>query len=386
MPSRPTLKRSIPYFTADGGIHFRLAGDLISLEDPDGRVLALLELLDGTREAADVYRELSPRYPDLSLGDVQSAIADLDESRLIQDSSDTGSDFDADGHERWSRNFGFFETYASLDTSTYDFQRRIRDTKIAVLGIGGVGTHMVLDLVAIGFTDIQIADFDTVELSNLNRQVLYGERLIGQPKIMIAAERARDFNSGIHLEADQARLESADDVYRLVHDRDIVIGTADNPKLDIEHWLNEGCVRAGAALISGGVVTQAAFLSTIVPGISGCLRCCYDSAADADPTTRLVRQDLEATQARGERFAEDYAAFNGLVVLLAAQMIGEAVRLASRITPPLTVGRLVQMSFDDPRPQVAEAFKRLPDCPVCAGAEPKAALRWMNSDNRPLPF
>ncbi len=361
MPSRPMLKRSIPYFTADDAIHFRLAGNLISLEDPDGKVLALLKLLDGTREPAEICLELQARYPDLTAGDVREAIADLDESRLIQDSGDVGQDFDADAHERWSRNFGFFETYASLDTST-------------------------LDLVAVGFTDVRILDFDTVELSNLNRQVLYGERFIGQPKVAIAAERARDFNSGIHLEAEQARLDSADDVYRVVHDRDIVIGTADNPKLDIEHWLNEGCVRAGAALISGGVVTQCAFLSTIVPGVSGCLRCCYDAAGEDDPTTRMVRQDLLATQARGERFAEDYAAFNGLVVLLAAQMVGEAVRLASRVTPPLTVGRLIEMSFDDPRPQVTESFKRRDDCPVCQDAEPAKALRWLSSDTRPLPF
>ena len=386
MPPRPVLKQSVPYFTADDAIHFRLAGTLTSLEDPDGKVLALLKLLDGTREPDLICRELIARYPDLTADDVRAAIADLDESRLIQDASDIGSDFDTDARERWSRNFGFFETYACLDTSTYEFQRRIRDTKIAVLGLGGVGSHMLLDLVAVGFTDIKILDFDTVELSNLNRQILYGEPFIGQHKVRVAAQRAKDFNSGIRLQSEQARIGSADDVYRVVHDREIVIGTADNPKLDIEHWLNEGCVRAGAALISGGVVTQCAFLSTIVPGISGCLRCCYDAAGENDPTTRLVRQDLLATQARGERLAEDLAAFNGHVVLLAAQMVGEAVRLASRVSPPLTVGRMMEMAFHDPRPLVTETFKRRDDCPVCQDAEPAASLRWLSADARPLAF
>ena len=54
-----------------------------------------------------------------------------------------------------------------------------------------------------------------MELSNLNRQVLYGERFIGQQKVQIAADRAREFNSGIALEADQTKLTSADDVYAL---------------------------------------------------------------------------------------------------------------------------------------------------------------------------
>jgi molybdopterin/thiamine biosynthesis adenylyltransferase len=386
MPVCPVLKQSIPYFTVDNAIHFRLAGTLITLEDADGRVLELLKLLDGRHEQDAIWQELSARYPDVTPDDVSAAICDLDDNGLIQDASDTGDDFDVDARERWSRNLGFFETYASLSISKYEFQRRIRDAKIAVLGIGGVGTHLVLDLVAIGFTDIRLVDFDTVELSNLNRQVLYGERFIGQHKVQIAADRAREFNSGIRLEAEQTKLESADDVYRVVHDRDIVIGSADNPKLDIERWMNAGCVRSGAALISGGVVTQRAFLSTTVPGISGCIECWYDAVQESDPTSRMVRQDMLASQARGERFAEDTAAFNGLVMLLAAQIAGEAVKLASRVSPPLSVGRLIEMAFHDPRPVVTETFKRRDDCAVCRNAEPAATLRWLSSDELALPF
>jgi molybdopterin/thiamine biosynthesis adenylyltransferase len=386
MSLRPAVKQSVPYFTTDGEIHFRFSGTLISLEDPDGRVLALLKLLDGQRDPDGIWQELREQYPDVTLADVNQALADLDEDRLIQDASDTGSDFSAGQLERWSRNIGFFETYASLSTSTYQFQRRIRDTKIAVLGLGGMGTHVLLDLVAIGFTDIRIVDFDTVELSNLNRQVLYGEPLIGQSKVDIAAGRALAFNSGIHLEAEQTRLLSADEVYRVVHDRDIVLGLADAPKLDIQRWVNEACVRAGAALIAAGVVTQRAFLYTVVPGLSACMQCWYDTAQSSDPATRLVREDLAASQARGERFAEDRAAFNGLVVMAAAQVVSEAVRLASQVSPPVSVGRLIEMAFHDPQLRVPETFSRRDDCPVCSGAKPAALLSWLASEPRPLPF
>lgn len=386
MPFRPVLKQSVPYFTADDAVHFRFSGTLISLEDPDGRVLALLKLLDGRHEPDEVWRELREQYPDVTPAGVQEALADLDEDGLIQDASDTGSDFGAESLDRWSRNMGFFETYATLGTSKYDFQRRIRDTKIAVLGVGGVGTHVLLDLVAIGFTDIRIVDFDTVELSNLNRQVLYGEALIGQPKVHIAAERARALNSGISLVAERARLLSADDVYRVVRDRDIVCGLADTPKLEIERWINEACVRSGAALIAAGVVTQRAFFYLVVPGVSGCVQCWYDTTQESDPVTRLVRQDMAGTEARGERFAEDTAAFNGLVVMLGAQVVGEAVRLASRVSPPVSVGRLIEMAFHDPQLRVTETFSRRGSCPVCAGAQPAASLSWLAGDKRPLPF
>ncbi len=384
MSFRPVLKKSIPYFVADNAVHFRLAGTLITLDDPDGRVHELIKLLDGSDLTA-IWRDLNARYPDVTAADVEEAIADLDESCLIQDSSDTGTDFSPDDHERWSRNLGFFETYATLKVSKFDFQRRTRDARIAILGLGGVGSHLMLDLVALGFTDFRVVDFDTVTLSNLNRQVLYGESVLGQRKAEVAAARARDFNSGVTVDAAHARLASAGDVYAIVHDRDIVIGAADHPKLDIDLWMNEACVRAGAALISAGVVTQRAYLSTTVPGVSGCIACWYGTGQE-DPTTRLVREDLRATEARGERLAEDYAAYNGLVMLLTAQIAGEAVRLATAISPPVSVGRLVEMAFDDPRPAVTETFKRRADCQVCQDAQPADSLRWIASDQRPLPF
>lgn len=386
MPCRPLLKQTVPYFTTENEVHFRFSGTLISLEDPDGRVLTLLKLLDGQRDPEAIWRELRTGYPDVTLDDVHEALADLDESRLIQDSGDTGDDFDHEDRERWSRNEGFFESYASLDTSKFEFQRRIRDTKVAVLGVGGVGSHVLLDLVGAGFTDIRIIDFDAVELSNLNRQVLYGEPQIGQLKVEIAAERARAFNRRLHLEAERGKLMSADDVYRIVHDRDIVLGLADHPKLDIERWMNEACVRAGAALIAAGVVIQRSFLYTVVPGVSGCVQCWYDAVQDSDPVSRLVRQDMLDTEARGERFAEDRAAFNGLVVMLSAQVVGEAIRLASRVSPPLSVGRLIEMAFHDPQLRPTETFGQRDGCPVCHGARPAAALDWLAGEPQPQPL
>lgn len=189
--ARPALKTSIPYFVSDGSVHFRLGGDLTSLEDTDGRVLRLLQLLDGTRDLDALHRDLSADYPDLTAEDVREAVDDLDASGLVQDTADRGEDFDAAARERWSNNLGFFETYASLGTSKYEFQRRIRDARVAVLGVGGIGSHTLIDLVAIGFTDIRIVDFDKIEVSNFNRQIIYGEPDVGRTKVHVAAERAR---------------------------------------------------------------------------------------------------------------------------------------------------------------------------------------------------
>lgn len=384
--ARPALKTSIPYFVEDASVHFRLAGQLISLEDPDGRVLALLKLLDGEHSLQDAYTALSAIFPDVTFADVRDAIRDLDDAALLQDMDDRGEDFDAAARERWSNNLGFFETYSTLATSKYEFQRRIRDAKVAVLGVGGIGSHALIDLVAIGFQDIRIVDFDTIELSNFNRQILYGEPFVGRAKVEVATERVKALNSSVRIDPVRLKITSADDVYDVVHDRDAVIAVVDRPKMHILDWLNEGCARAGTALISGGVDTQRALHFTVVPGISGCIQCLITSIRASDPTSRMVLDKMHQIDQEGSSFGEDTAAFNGLVLFDAGFMVAELVRLATRVSPPLSVGRQLEMTFHDPRLRVVETWARDPGCSICGSAAPKPALRWLAEFDTPLPF
>lgn len=384
--SRPALKISIPYFVADGSIHFRLGGTLTSLEEGDGRVVALLEQLDGSRTPEEVLAALTPRFPDLTQSDVDGAIADLDDSGLLQDAADKGDDFSPAARERWSNNLGFFETYASLTTSKYEFQRRIRDARVAVLGVGGIGSHVLIDLVAIGFHDIRIVDFDRIELSNFNRQIIYGEPDLGEVKVQVAAARAKALNGAVRIDQVEKRLTSAEDVYQVVRDRDVVVAVVDRPKMHVAHWVNEGCVRAGTALIGGGVDTQRAVHYGMVPGITGCLECWYSSVQANDPTSRMVQGVMDEIDRTGATYGEDTAAFNGLVSLDAGMMVSEMVRMTSRVTPPLALGRMLGLTFHDPRLREMESWKPNPDCTLCGDVSPRESFQWLATGNTRTPF
>jgi molybdopterin/thiamine biosynthesis adenylyltransferase len=380
--TRPSLKSTIPHFHADGAVHFRMAGELLTLDDADGRVGCLLKLMDGTRETDDVFTELAQVHPETTRAEFDEAIAELDASRLLQDAAADPGVLTETQRERWSRNIGFFETVASLTTSKYEFQRRIRDTKVAMLGVGGVGSHVLMDMVALGFMDIRIVDFDTVELSNLNRQVLYGDHALGRSKVELAAEWARRFHRDVRVETVDRMLSSADEVYAAVHDRDIVVGAIDRPKTRGMAWLNEGCVRAGAALITGGVETQRTLHYTIVPGVSGCIQC-WQSAALADPMTRRIFDLDREIEDAGQRSGEDVAALSSLVTLQTAFLVNELVRLATGSAPPLAVGRLLQALFHNPVLRAAETWRRDPDCAVCGGVEPAERFRWLVDQEAP---
>jgi molybdopterin/thiamine biosynthesis adenylyltransferase len=361
----PKVKGVFPVFTLGETIYVAGPGELFEIEDPLGKIRRLMSLLDGTRAFDDV----SAALPDVPVEDLRTALETLDRAKLVENGAAT-TNLDAHARERWSRNIGFFEAYSDLAVSKYELQRRLTSCRVVLLGLGGVGSHLLYDLAALGLQEVRVVDFDRVELSNLNRQILYSEAEIGRLKTDAAVERIRAFNSRIRLDPVTRQLTSAEDVFEVVDGFDVVIAAVDRPKMRIADWVNEGCVRAGVALITGGVDVTRSFYYTILPGISGCVRCWRTQASLQDPVAAAISTEMERQETRqqpGERFGQDLAAFCPLVTLQTACLIAELVRLATGIAPPLAAGRLIATGFDDFVAREAEHWERLPDCPVCGG-------------------
>jgi molybdopterin/thiamine biosynthesis adenylyltransferase len=383
MPSRrPRVKSTFPAFFLEDTVYFQGCGSVTEIADPNGTARRLVGLLDGTRTIEEARRAITAEFPDVQGEDVAEAIAQLDDAGLVEDGAAPRL-LDDYGLERWSRNLGFFETYASLDLSKHELQRRLQETRVGLLGVGGVGSHLLLDLAAMGVADVRIVDFDTIELSNLNRQILYTESDIGRRKVEAAAERALALNSQMTIDAMGTRLESEDGVRELVEDRDVVIAAVDRPKMQVANWVNAGCVQAGVALLTGGVDTQRCFHYTVLPGRTGCVECWRSSAESRDPISAAISAEMEAIeekQRRGERFGQDLAAFCPLVTAQTAFLVTELVRLATGIAAPVAVGRLLEARFEDLVLREAERWERLPECPICGGVDEVWHPRWERLD------
>jgi molybdopterin/thiamine biosynthesis adenylyltransferase len=374
---RPHLKTSFPRFSGSGVVHFRRSGELLTLEDPHGSVATLLDLLDGSRTPEQIADEMAGLAPGIAREAVLEAVVELDRSGLLEDGSVQQVLFTDAELDRFVNNFGFFESFSSLATSKYELQNRLRHMRVALLGVGGVGSHLLLDLVAVGIEDIRIVDFDTVQLSNLNRQILYVEADLGKPKVEQARERALAMRPACSIDARQRRLSSPDDVYDMVSDRDVVFAAVDRPKTTILHWLNAGCVRAGVPLVTGGVDRTRIFHYTIVPGVTGCFECWYQKAERHDVATRLVVRSLQQEAAHGLPAGEDSAAFDGLVALHASLLLCELVRLATRVQVPLSLGRSMELTFCEPLLTESERWTRDPTCLICASIQPHPKFAWL---------
>jgi molybdopterin/thiamine biosynthesis adenylyltransferase len=358
---RPQLKGTSPVLTMGDILYVGGFGEVTEIPDQDGSIRRLLDLMDGTRTVTDLYRLLAGDHPKVSQEDVVSAVEQLDQAGFLLDASCTPDGIlDDYALSRWEKNINFLGSYARLSDNRYQLQARLRDCRVTLLGLGGLGTHVLLGLAAMGIGYIRAMDFDTVEMSNLNRQILYRDVDLGKPKIGLAIGRVREFNPVIQLEPVSRRINSTEDALAVIGGTDIVISVIDRPNTEIRHWVNEACVRDGVPLLTGGLEAQRAVYYTMIPGQTGCMECWRAQVLSKDPVSVAL---LEERRAR--RIGGDNAAFCPLVSMATGFLTGELARLVTSIAPPIAAGRLMELRFSDYQLNESERWERQADCAVC---------------------
>jgi len=150
-------------------------------------------------------------------------------------------------------------------------QEKLKKAKILVAGAGGLGSTILTYLAVAGVGRIRIIDDDRVELSNLNRQVLYSDKDIGRNKVDSAKEKLEALNPHISVEAIKATIDE-NNVFDLVADY-LIVDAMDN--LPARLLLNRVAVKKSLPLFHGAVYGFEGRATTIVPGKTACLRCLY---------------------------------------------------------------------------------------------------------------
>lgn len=149
-------------------------------------------------------------------------------------------------------------------------QEKLKESCVVVAGLGGLGTAASLYLAAAGIGHITLVDCDFVELSNLNRQLLYREEDIGKEKCLVAAQRLSNLNSSIKIKPVFERITS-DNVKDIIEGSNVVVDGMDN--YETRFILNSACVAQERPFVHGGVDGFAGEVTTIIPGKSPCLAC-----------------------------------------------------------------------------------------------------------------
>lgn len=161
-------------------------------------------------------------------------------------------------------------------------QARLARSRVLVIGAGALGTAALYYLAAAGVGTLGIADDDTLELSNLHRQILYTNGDVGRRKAEAAAERLRAFNPDIHAVPHPVRV-TAENAVELMGDYELVVDATD--RLEAKFLVNDACARAGRPLVHAAVLGFEARVAVFDAATGPCLRCLFPSPPDVPALT-----------------------------------------------------------------------------------------------------
>jgi sulfur-carrier protein adenylyltransferase/sulfurtransferase len=151
-------------------------------------------------------------------------------------------------------------------------QRRLKSSSVLIVGSGGLGSPLALYLAAAGVGRIGIVDFDAVDESNLQRQVLFGTSSVGRPKIQAAADRLRDLNPNVRVDLHETRLESGN-ALGIIADYEVVADGTDN--FPTRYLVNDACALLGKPNVYGSIFRFEGQASVFDARRGPCYRCLY---------------------------------------------------------------------------------------------------------------
>jgi sulfur-carrier protein adenylyltransferase/sulfurtransferase len=257
---------------------------------------------------------------------------------VIDDQRTSAVNLSTDELQRYSR-------HLLMPEVTSEGQKRLKAARVLCIGAGGLGSPSALYLAAAGVGTIGIVDFDVVDLSNLQRQILHGTKDVGRSKLDSARDRLRDTNPEIEIELHQCRF-SSDNASEIVSKYDVVVDGSDN--FATRYLSNDVCVFAQKPNVYGSIFRFEGQTSVFAPHLGGpCYRCLFPEPPPPDSVPNCAQAGV-------------LGVLPGIIGTLQAI---EAIKLIVGVGEPL-IGRLLH--FDALKVKFRElTLRRDAQCPVC---------------------
>ncbi|MGC8698292.1 MAG: HesA/MoeB/ThiF family protein [Halothiobacillus sp.] len=237
-----------------------------------------------------------------------------------------------------------YSRHMMLPEIDYAGQERLRAARVLIVGLGGLGSPVALYLAAAGVGELVLADFDTVDLSNLQRQIAHDTASVGRLKVMSAEARIKAINPDVRVHLLPEQLQ-ANNLAEHLAGVDCVCDCSDN--FALRFALNAACVQAQKPLVSGAAIRMEGQVTV------------FDTRRVESPCYRCLYQEEGEDALR----CGDAGVLAPLVGVIGSLQAAEVIKLLVGFGTPL-IGRLAL--FDLKRAEFRSIrFKRDPTCPVC---------------------
>jgi adenylyltransferase/sulfurtransferase len=244
--------------------------------------------------------------------------------------------FSNEERDRYSRNI-------VLDYIGYAGQKKLRESKVLVVGVGGIGCYAALLFAQMGVGTIRLVDMDIVEVSNLQRQGLYNMELLNYPKVEAAKIQLTKLNPEISIEALPYFLDETN-VLKILEGMDVVVDGLD--AMEPRYVLNKACHKLGIPYIFGSAIETYGNVLTIIPRKTACLECFYGN----------IREEILPT-------CGEMGVFPPVPSIVANIEVSEAIRLLLGKAPQLA-GTLLFIDASDLSFERV-SLRRDASCKVC---------------------
>jgi molybdopterin/thiamine biosynthesis adenylyltransferase len=341
-----------------GGAVYGIATEVT---DRTGAVWTLLQAMDGTRAPEEVVAHVIAAHPAEQAAAVRAAVRLFIDAGHVEDvaATDPGllTERDKERHDRGRRYYRWIDR--TRRASWWEPQVRLRGARVTIVGVGGTGGNAAMALAASGVGNLHCVDRDVVELSNLNRQILFVERDIGRPKVDAAVDRLRQLNSDIRVTGTRLAIESEADLRRLAQGCDVLVLCADQPG-EARAWANRACLATGTPWVDSGYHGPVVSAAAYVPHQGACYECVWLTEHDRHAAMGV---SAEYTARRGGSNAVS-APTAGLSGYLAAHF---CIALLTGVVP-VRSGLIQGINLISPDQHYLIETQRRSDCPACGDA------------------
>jgi adenylyltransferase/sulfurtransferase len=229
-------------------------------------------------------------------------------------------------------------------------QRKLMAAKVAVIGCGGLGSALISLLTRAGFGELVIVDRDKVELSNLQRQILYTEADVAAsiPKAVAAEQAIRQINSSIKVQSYVTEV-TGKNIESIIEGCDVVLDGTDN--LMTRYIINDACVKMLIPWVYGGVVASSGMSMTILPHDTACLRCVFPTNETPSSTGPCATEGV----------------LGSIITMVASIQVAEAMKILIGESARLNRG-MIFLDVWTNEYQAVQNMARNPECPCCGKA------------------
>jgi len=249
----------------------------------------------------------------------------------------------AGGSELSNKDLDRYSRQVMLEEIGYQGQLKLRNAKVCVVGVGGLGNPITTRLVAMGIGKIRIVDRDVIELSNLHRQTMFDESDVGEIKVEVAARKLQKLNSDVQIEALPLSVNDYNTI-EVIDGCDVVIDALDS--VNARYSLNKACVEKKIPFVTGAAVGVSGQAFTVLPKTSACYHCMFP-ALDEDSMPTCSIEGVHPS----------------ILSIIGGIEVSEAVKIILGKKPSLS-DRILHVDLENLDFSYTQTFKA-DECPVC---------------------